>query len=388
MVHMAISVHSPPQRLTQADLPSVPLVTIELDRDLIGSKRDWQLMHKISVRSRVGGFDSDTVTFAVVYKTSWTAQSFEAAIKQLDSAAFSAPVLPLILLPYLDEAKLEVLATWQISGLDLCGNALLMVPGRLLVQRSGQPNRFKIERGLKSPYTGKASLVGRALLEQPHFETANELLAFIRTHGGDLSQALVSRTLKALEDDLVAEQGKGQGIMVLQPGKLLDRLVEGWKTYADRPANREERLLWRGRVSLADSSRSTSETMNAMLSAQTVHHQRLVMTGLSSAARWTNLSSGEMQSFYVDAVGDLLRGYNAEETRRFPNLELWRPPDEAVYFDALEDHYGRWASPVQTYLEMVTGDARTQDAAQALRASLLGKLESRKAMLLAGADQP
>ncbi len=374
---MATSVHSPPERLTQADLPLVPLVTIELDRDLIGSKRDWQIMHKLNVRSRVNGFDTSVVTFAAVYKTNWTAQSFEAAIKQLDSAAFSAPVFPLVLLPYLDEAKLEVLAARQISGLDLCGNALLIVPGKLLVQRSGQPNRFKIERGLKSPNMGKASLVGRTLLVRPQFDTANNLLEFIRVQGGDLSQALVSRTLKALAEDLVVSNDKGRGIEVLQPEKLLDRLVEGWQASAGGIARREQRLLWRGRVPLPDMEGS-DYVLRSILNVQaSQQRQRLVMTGLSSASTWTNLSSGDLHAVYVDAVGDLLVGLNAEETRRFPNLELWRPPDEAVYFSARHDaDGGRWASQVQTYLEMATEDARTQAAAVALRASILGQLRS------------
>ena len=374
---MVPSVHTPPDDLMQVALPTLPMLKLEFGRDLVGSRRDGQIMRVLNVQSPAAGFQDVRASFAVVYKPNWTSQSFETAIRQHQSAALSGPVLPLVMLPYLDEEKLEILADRQISGLDLCGNALLIIPGRLLVQRSGQPNRFRVERGLKSPYTGKASLVGRALLVQPHFKTANALLEFIRAQQGDLSQALVSRTLKALTDDLVVSGGNGQAIEVLQPEKLLDRLVEGWLTSAGGIAGREQRLLWRGRVPLPD-MKGSDYVLRSILNVQAgQQRQRLVMTGLSSASTWTNLSSGDLHAVYVDAVGDLLVGLNAEETRRFPNLELWRPPDEAVYFDARHDaDGGRWASQVQTYLEMVNGDARTQAAAVALRASILGQLRS------------
>jgi hypothetical protein len=369
---MADPMHTPPEVLTQSDLPVLPLVELNRARNLYSTK-DGQLLDLIGVRVLGAGFGDVGAVYYAVYRKTWTAQSLEAALKLLRGAVVPEnQYLPLVILPYLDEDKLAALADQKISGLDLCGNALLIMPGRLLVYRSGRPNRYRVDQGLKSPYTGKASLVSRALLERPRFATAKALLGFIEARGSTLSQPLVSRTLRALEDDLMASQAKEQGIAVLQPEKLLDRLVSGWQTNLGNPAQRESRLLWRGTVNLP-----AAELLPVLATKARAAGQRFSATGLMSATHWTNLSSGDGQAAYADVLGDLLNDLDATATRRFPNLELWRTPDDAVYFNATTGQDGSvWASRLQTYLELVTGDARTQQAAQPLRQLLLAHIES------------
>lgn len=367
MAHMTNSMHVPPDRLTQADFPPLPPLRIDIATAPYQAHKG-QSLHLLDVQLLIEGFEHTGAVFTALYRNSWTSQSFEIALKWGQATgAQNAAQLPLIVLPFLDDDKLATLAERQISGLDLCGNALLIIPGKVMVQRSGQPNRFRLERGLKSPYTGKAALVGRALLMQPHFATATDLLNYIRVRGGKLSQALVSRTLKALGEDLVVSSDKGQGLLVLQPTKLLDQLVKGWQASTGGLVKRHQRLLWRGKVNLPP------EQLLAALTSSAVHSgQRFTATGLLTSSRYTNLSSGAERSAYVDSVGTLLNKLEAEETQRFPNLELWRAPDDAVYFDTVTSADGiTWASALQTYLELATGDARTQQAALPLREGML-----------------
>lgn len=368
---MGIAVHTPPTSLAQAELPELPLVTVERAGDTHHAP-GGQRLDTLSLRSRAAGFEGPGARYAAAYRADWTAQSFESALKQLNGAGLEGSgLLPLVVLPYLNEEKLAVLAGRQVSGLDLCGNALLIFPGRVLVQRSGQPNRFRVERRLQSPYTGRASLVGRALLAQPSFGTAGGLLAFIHGRGGELSQALVSRSLRALEDELIVSQSRGQGVRLIQPARLLDRLARGWQALAERPGPQEDRLLWRGRVELPP-----EDLLPTLAARAQAGGARLTATGLTSASRLTNLSSGDLTSVYIDDARNLLSGLEAQETRRFPNLELWRPPDEAVYFDTVQGQEGGvWASPLQAYLEMANGDARTQQAASSLRAAMLERAQ-------------
>src|SRR5262249_15986571 len=55
------------------------------------------------------------------------------------------PLYPLILVPYLSEEWLLKLEAKCVSGIDLCGNGVVVVPDELLVLRTGFPNRFRWE---------------------------------------------------------------------------------------------------------------------------------------------------------------------------------------------------------------------------------------------------
>ena len=54
-----------------------------------------------------------------------------------------------------------------VSGLDLCGNGIVIVKGELLVVRSGLPNRFPRSEPIRNVYRGDSSLVGRAFFPSP-----------------------------------------------------------------------------------------------------------------------------------------------------------------------------------------------------------------------------
>ena len=65
---------------------------------------------------------------------------------------------------------------------------------------------------------------------------------------------------------------------------------------------------------------------------------------------------------------------SASTSSRFPNLEvIGTDNEEAVYFDSrLDESTGlRWASPVQSYLELMAGDKRDQETAAQVRAEIL-----------------
>ena len=98
---------------------------------------------------------------------------------------------------------------------------------------------------------------------------------------------------------------------------------------------------------------------------------RYVATGSASANHYGVLSGGERLSLYVtslEAVSNLLE---VKSTRVFPNIELVEVKSELVYFDARRANREVWASPIQTWLELVSGNAREQDAANLLQQQLL-----------------
>jgi hypothetical protein len=65
----------------------------------------------------------------------------------------------------------------------------------------------------------------------------------------------------------------------------------------------------------------------------------------------------------VSCLGDSIR-----EGERFPDIELLETNDATVYFDSRE---GFDASPIQTYLELLSGEKRERETAQQVRKRLL-----------------
>ena len=90
----------------------------------------------------------------------------------------------------IEELGLEPLAYWRASGasgIDLCGNALVQIPGKLFVLRSGAPNRFPESYPIRAVYRGATSLVARALLLRAESESLSDMDQFIRSRGGALT---------------------------------------------------------------------------------------------------------------------------------------------------------------------------------------------------------
>jgi hypothetical protein len=135
----------------------------------------------------------------------------------------------LVVAPYLPETRLNDLEEAGVSGIDLCGNGVVVVPGRLLVYRTGHSNRFRSEDRIKNVFRSGSSLVARAFLLKPEYESVQEAERFIRTRGGAITLPTISKVSKSLESILVIDRTRGKGgaarrLRLLQPDKLLDLL--------------------------------------------------------------------------------------------------------------------------------------------------------------------
>jgi hypothetical protein len=350
---------SPPARLNADDLPDLKPLHLELE---------GTVNPHLKVR-----YGRQEVMFRIAYRQDWTEQSLRAARNELaHNLANSNSSSGLIVVPYLNEDKLRWLEDQGLNGLDLCGNAVITVPERWWVRFTGRPNRFKIERSLNNPYSGKASLIGRTLIHQPRFRRLEDLAREISTRGGNVSLALVSRAIKELREDVIVDAHAGNKVYLLQPDKLLERLARAWENNTKKP-----RILWRGRVPTA-----TKSFLPELFANATQSGTRAIMTGLGSASHHSSISMEDTAYLYADAAEPLLKNLNAQSTERFVNLEIRQAPDDAVYFDAedqTETNQGvRWASRVQTYLEMLNSDIRMHESAQPLRQRLIDEALQRR----------
>jgi hypothetical protein len=274
----------------------------------------------------------------------------------------------MLIMPFLNEQQLQKLGQEGISGIDLCGNGVVVVPGKFSVFRSGEKNRFPSSAPIKNIYRRNSSMVGRVFLLRSTYDTVQEICAEInrrnmlvnRWDKRPMSLSTVSKSLKTLEEDLIVER-KGI-IRLLQPDKLLEKLSENYA-----PPNIKERVHLR--VS------EESGTIQELLLKQSQELRLpLVATGTSSVAQYAVMQRGDVLSVYCPRLEMLLERLSGSQSDRFPNLELIETDNEAVYFDARKDGNFWWASPVQVYLELMAGDKRDQETAEQVKSFLLKDL--------------
>ena len=303
--------------------------------------------------------------FFVECRTLWTPKAFREGVSVLKTSSMRDDYRPLLLMPYLRESQLAELEREGISGVDLCGNGLIMIPGSLAVFRTGQPNRFTTSAPIKNVYRKRSSLVGRCLLVRPTYPSVQEVCEEIRRRQLELalirrkrlSLATVSKALKTMEQDLIIT--REAGIRLLQPGELLDRLAQNYTL---------PRALSHFRVKVDD---DLSTIGQVLLTRAQENKLPIVATGMSSVKRYAVMERGEILSVYTTRPDLLLEDSLGRQTDRFPNLEVVVPDDDLVYFDARWEHGFPWASPIQVYLELMRGDKRDQETADQVRSLIL-----------------
>jgi hypothetical protein len=292
--------------------------------------------------------EGGTAPFAIETKRQNTPLALRAAMDQARRNATRGD-LPMIVVPYLSPQALAELEAAGVSGVDLCGNGLVIVPGRLYVQRSGQPNRFPQSRPLNNPYRGRSAMVARMLLAKPTWPSLNALAAAIRAAGCDLSLPQASKAIRALADDLMVAKD-GRGIRQIAPLALLDNLGAAWRT--PRYSAQLSLRLAPGR----DLAKALSTDANL----------GWAVTGASSVQRYATFAQGGPRQIAVSdlAKAQALLGDTFELVSSFADVELIETDEPGFFFmNEIDDSGLRWASKTQTWLELRAGDARQRQAA-------------------------
>ncbi len=330
---------------------------------------------EVGVNERLDAFieiiwQQNVARFAVECKALSTPKAFQDSLNFLKTFSFPNDYLPMIFMPYLNEWQLQELESEGLSGIDLCGNGVVMVPGTFAVFRSGGKNRFPSSALIKNIYRKNSSMVGRAFLLCAAYQTVQEIRTMInqrnllvsRWDKKPMSLSTVSKALKTLEDDLIVT--REETIRLLQPDKLLEKLRENYE-----PPTVKERV----RLKISEENGKIWK----LLSEQSQMLDLPVMaSGSSSVNQYTVMQGGDLFSVYCPKVEGLLKQLAGSQSDRFPNLELLLIEDEAVYFDARQVGNFWWASPVQSYLELMAGDKRDQEIAEQLKSLILNEIGS------------
>lgn len=250
----------------------------------------------------------------------------------------------LFVLPYLSPRTAQVLWQHKVSALDLCGNVQILVPGQVVLQRLGEPNRFPNSSPIQDIWNGTSSLVPRALLEQRQFPTQTALQHWIEKAGGSISKGTVSKVLRVLEDGLWVN--RKDRITLQHPEALLDAMLEGYQ-----PPRIQRK-----------------ETIKADLSME---------DALMGEVRWSPETfalmgqAGQAPRFYTRDLSTLLRKPGIRTTRRFADAEVWETSDPGVFFAPHQGDKGPCVSRLEVYLQLATGGQRDQDAAAQIRHDII-----------------
>jgi len=293
--------------------------------------------------------------FVVEFKSQSAPSYLAGAIEQVRAYSAARPdLLPLVIVPYLGPKSLERLIAAGVSGLDLCGNGVINVPGQWFVFRTGEKNRFPSSQPIKNIYRGTSSLVARVFLLRPNYSSVSEVLEEIIKRKGEVTLSTVSKVLKALQEDLIIS--RSDEIRLLQPERLLEQLQNSYRRPWTKP-----RL--QGKI---------GDVQNLIMKAAEVADNNKALIARRTQTPYVVLpSSNEITSLYVSSSSPFLKEFQFEETSRFPNVEFLQTDDPTVYFDRRETGPIPIISPIQAYLELSKGGKREQEAAQPLRDDIL-----------------
>jgi len=307
--------------------------------------------------------------FAVECKALSTPRAFQDGLNLLKISRLRKGYSPMLFMPFLNERQLEELEREGISGMDLCGNGVVVVPGIFAVFRSGGKNRFSSSAPIKNIYRKNSSMVGRVFLVRSGYDTVQEICSEINrrnllVNGWDkkpMSLSTVSKVLKALEEDLIIT--RKDTICMLQPDKLLEKLDENFVLPSIK-----ERL----RLKVPEDQ---GPLRKLLLNLSQKLDLPLAASGMSSVGQYAVMQRGDMLSVYCPCIEKLLSLLPGSQTDRFPNLELIETDDETVYFDSRNNGDFQWASPVQVYLELMTGDKRDKETAEQVMSYILNNYQ-------------
>jgi len=349
-------------RTGKVSLPPLSFRMLEYEPQL---NQDFRLDALLEV-----SWNDSGATFALECKALSTPKMFQVGINQLKAVTASSDYLPLLFVPFLSEERLRELERDKISGIDLCGNGVIIVPGLFSVYRTGGKNRFTSSATIKNIYRKNTSMVARTFLLRPRFDAVQDIYNEINSRNllikrwdfTAMSLSTVSKALKSLVEDLIIS--RDSDIRLLQYDKLLQKLVDNYEP----PLIKRRALLKFPGAAEDVTDYFRNDAMEAWMP--------FVATGLSSVGKYAVMQRGGAISIYCPSL-DELRGELFEfEDDRFPNIELLETTDETVYFDGRQEKtLFWWASPVQVFLELMAGDKRDRETAEQVKSYILNSIQ-------------
>lgn len=306
--------------------------------------------------------------FALEYKSRSTPKVFEETVARIKGDRRPAGTYPMLMTPFLSSGQLAELEQGEVSGVDLCGNGVVIIAGELCVFRTGQPNRYPQSGPIKNIYRGRTSLVPRVFLARPTYSEVNEVKREIEARGGKIAISTISKALATLDEDLIIKRAGGF-TSLLQAETLLDKLAASYM-----PPRVTRRLVgrWEG---------GPEDLLSEFFDKAGRAGLRAILSGVSSVGRYAVMAREKKVQVYCNNIEATVRaaGTAIKETPRFPNVELIETNADFVYFDARPEAGIRYSCPVQTFLELMAGDKRDRETAEQVKQGILAEVPTPEA---------
>jgi hypothetical protein len=339
--------------IERLDSPNLSLGPVALKRVENKTEAPW----KPQIDGYIDAFwRGQTSRFVIEIKTLSTPKSIESAMSQARIGGNELGLLPMIVVPYLNRGQLAKLDRMEISGVDMCGNGLITAPD-FRVWEAGNPNLYPEPTTLRNPYSGDSSIFARSFLINTQFSSLTELREFAATRTmfripgqGDLQMGTASKVVRALSEELIVVNSQS-GLGLIDRKALMERLKVGYER------RRVRNLIGTTPLGNDEIWRRLSET-------RALKGLRSAATGIASAGHYGVLSGVDRLSLYVDELDDIGEVLEIKEGRSFANIELMEAEKNLSFFDTRKDGLTRWASPIQTWLELAQAGPREAEAAQ------------------------
>jgi hypothetical protein len=256
-----------------------------------------------------------------------------------------------LICPFLSEASQRFCQENNIDFIDLSGNILIRVPGKMLLQRLNQPNQYKESRIFRNPFAGASSRVLRVLLNMPNKdwtvtgiedELENESIRQNKKGLFSLSISSISKTIQSLEEEVLIRRD-GMKIKVSDPKQILFHWAEKYR----------DRYKWMCRSSFKTNNPFGFE-VESSIQKLTVRFKDLdIFVSGSAAANFVApfVNVDHIDVFILDKLRpESLRSLSNERSVG-PDFQFLYPYDNGVSMYAQTVKNIKIVSPIQIYLD-------------------------------------
>lgn len=264
-------------------------------------------------------------------------------------------IYPVVVAPWLSPESRALLADRGAGFVDLAGNCRLAF-GAVFIERVGFSPPRAVHRAQRSLFSPKSARVLRLLLGEPgRVWKVKELEA-----ATEISLGQVSNVRRGLLEMEWAEE-KAQGLRLSRPGALLD----AWRAdYRPRHLTREFHTVLHGL--------SFDEAVRQALAFQrgVGEGHGLLLRGASAAQWLAPLTRDPTLSVFARDWGEehLVQRLSLTRVERGGNVQVTRPSDDGLMFDALEAAPSIFTTGIaQTCLDLWAGGERDVEAGDHLR---------------------
>lgn len=311
-------------------------------------------------------WESQIFRFIAEIKSVATPKLVQNAISELNiyldffkNRNFDDQYYPMIVAPYLSERQINELTERNISGIDLSGNMILIIPEKLFVLKTGNPNLFPASGTIKNIFRGTSSIVAMTVLARGEYGSVNEVLGEVRSRGGDMTLGTVSKVLQSLEEEFILT--RTPDIRLIDAKRLLNKLRENYrkpiaaKSLVGKAVDLDAALL-----KINDNCNNAGH--------------RYAVNEIQRYAVFPTV--GEPMKIFVENIETAIAGIEIEPTDRFANIQFIEAGERSpIYFDRVKDGKLFYTSPLQVYLNLTQGSRREQEVAEGLEKNILRSAE-------------